>query len=299
MGVMMLRNTIPFVILLAASLCGCATEYNVSPVAQAGQQIRYTQGKATTYSEKSSGAIQITPLGLNDAMRPTFEIAAYNKSRGPSNFGVENVSLQHGDGSLDKIFTSNELVHEAKVDAQWAKAATILAGGLAAGAAQANAYSTTSGTVSTGYGNASFYARTYDPAAAYAGTAEASAATGYGLARIEASLDATVANYRNNVLQTATIDAAQSYGGVVIADKLSSSKFPETLVLHVNWNGDAHDFQFVVSDGPAPVLPTMPPAPLPAVFADHAADAPSGGAAYAAPPALVSFDQWSQKKIGH
>jgi len=128
----MFRNTI-FVALFAAGLCGCATEYSVSPLAQSGQQIRYTQGKATTYSEKTSGAIQITPLGLNDQLRPAFEIAAFNKSRGPSNFGVENVALQRGDGTPDKVFTSNELVHEAKVDAQWAEAATILAGGLASG----------------------------------------------------------------------------------------------------------------------------------------------------------------------
>jgi len=268
----------------------------MTPVAGTGQQIRYAQGSATTYSERASGAIQVTAIGLNENMRPTFEIAAFNKSPGPSNFGVENVALQLADGSYDKVFTSNELVHEAKVDAQWAEAATILVGGLAAGAARANAYSTTRASISTPYGGATYYARTYDPAAAYAGAAAAGAATGFGIARIEASLDATITNYRNNVLQTTTVDADQSYGGVVIADKLSTSSFPETVLLHITWNGDAHDFKFIVAEAGTQAAPVATPAPLPAVFTDRQDETGSAGEAATASPALVSFDQWNKKK---
>ncbi|MBV9992438.1 MAG: hypothetical protein JOZ72_14245 [Alphaproteobacteria bacterium] len=295
------RWTVSFAMALGAALSACSTEYSVAPVAQDGQQIRYAQGRATTYSEKAAGAIQVTPLGLNDRMRPAFEIAAFNKSPGPSNFGVENVTLELANGSLDKVFTSNELVHEAKVAAQWAEAATILAGGLAAGAAQANAYSTTNGAISTPYGGATFYARTYDPAAAYLGTASAAAATGYGLQRIEASLDATIANYRNNILQTTTVDSDQTTGGVVVADALSSSDLPENIVLHIRWNGDEHDFRFVVAEGAAPAAAPAAPASLPPVFTDRQEQAQSGAvpAAPASPqaqPALVSFEQWNHKK---
>lgn len=294
----MISRLRPFTVLACGILAACSTEYSVTPLAQDGQQIRYTQGRATAYSEKNAGALQVTPLGLNDGMRPSFQIAAFNKSHGPSNFGVENVSLELADGSADKVFTSSELQHEAKVNAEWAEAATILAGGLAAGAAQANAYSTTSGSVSSSYGSASFYARTYDPTAAYLGTASAAAATGYGLQRIESALDATLANYRNNILQTTTLDSGQSYGGVVVADKLSSSKFPENIVLRVKWNGDDYDFHFLVTEGPPPPQAVAPPAALPQAFAEPAQPAVNQEQLQnsAQQPALVSLDQWNKKK---
>jgi len=287
---------------MAIALSGCATEYAVSPVTQSGQQVRFSRGMATTYSEKKSGAVQITALGLNSEMRPAFQIAAFNKSGNPANFGVENVSLELADGSSDKIFTSGELIHEAKVNAEWAKVGTILVGALAAGAAHANAYSTTSGSISTPYGNASYYSRTYDPGVAYAGAAAAGAATGYGLARIQASLDETISNYSNQVLQTTTVDPSSSYGGVVVANSLSSSNFPETFAVRVSWNGDEHDFRFMVAKSAVPTAPPPAPAQMPAVFTSGGGDNSGAAALNSAPntpprqATFVSFDQWDSKK---
>jgi hypothetical protein len=293
------------VVALGVALSGCATEYSMSPVPQASQQIRYERGEPTLYSEHLLGVVQVTPVKVTDDMRLAFGIAAFNKSGAPSNFGVENISLAEGDGTADKIFTSGELIHEAKVKAAWATFATALAGGLAA----ANSYSTTTATAYTPEGSVSLYARTYDPAQA----AEARAETRENLAAIQNSLDRTISGINGSVLQTTTVNPGDSYGGIVVADKLDSSRYPQTVSLHIAWNGEDHAFKFIIAEGPPQVpqgapaslpveaLPPSQPAAMPMTaeqklpygYADNGARPDT---TVAAQPRLVSFDHWSDKK---
>lgn len=278
--------------LMGTALASCSSaNYSVAPIPEASQQIRYDRGTPTTYSEMDKGALQVTALGVGKGHRLTFGVAAYNKSNVPSNFGVENISIEEEDGTHDQVFTSGQLVHEANVHATWAKIGTAVAGGLAAAAAQNNAYSTTTGYV----GHTSFYARTYDPAVAYAGVAAASAATGYGIASIQNKLDHTVASIQNNALQTTTIDPDDSYGGKVVAGALASKEYPQNITMHVNWNGDNHVFRFAVGKGdvpppvPASVAQTTP-APRRMIAAQTAASSPKP-----APTEYKRLDDWSGK----
>jgi len=292
------RLSIMCVATLVAALGGCATEYSVSPVANGTEQVRYWHGKPTIYSEMRSGAIQMTPLGVNGDNRVGFAIVALNKSSAPGNFGTENITLTQQDGQPDKIFTTVELDHEAKVRAQWQEFAVALAGGLEMYAASRNSVSTTNGTAYTPLGPVNYYSRTYDPALAQANIQMAGAQMQAGLNTIAYRLDQKLSAIHGAVLQTTTIDPDQADGGIVIADELSSSQFPQQVVLHVNWLGEDHVFTFSVAKGvdqvvrqaSTPVAPTATAAEIAASEAQYA----SSPAAPQPPRAssMVSFADW-------
>jgi hypothetical protein len=237
-------------------LSACATSYTITPMPAAGQQVRYVQGTATTFSEKTGSAVQITPYGVNQDGRLVFGVAAFNKSMSPRNFGVENVQLQGTNGELVRVFTSNELQTEAKNQATWAQVGIALAGAASIAAANASAYSTTSGSVYSRYGSASFYSQTYDPALAYANSAAASANTAYGLAQVQYALDNTLSRLKGGILQTTTIDPGKSFGGTTVTESLRGD-YPRKFSVSVMWGSDEHDFSFVVTkEGqPAPSIP--------------------------------------------
>lgn len=222
-----------------------------------GQEVRYERGSPTIFSDLPSGSIQVTPVGYNeDDDRLVFGVAAFNKVGAPVNFGTENIRVTDAAGPL-KVYSRDGLAHEAKVRARWQAFATVLAGAAAAYAAQANAYHTTQGYVSTPYGGASFYARSYDPYAAYAGSAAAGAATAYGLSSIKNSLDETLAGLNGDILQTTTVDPGNAAGGVVVVDMPKGRQFPQSISAEIAFANETHAFQFVVTKGdqPRPVIP--------------------------------------------
>ena len=221
-----------------------------------GQQVRYLQGTATTFSERAGSAVQLTPYGVNQEGRLVFGVAAFNKSMAPQNFGVENLRLTGTTGEPVKIFTSNELQSEAKNRATWAEVGLVLAGAASAAAANASAYSTTSGSISNRFGSTSFYAQTYNPAVAYAGTQMAAANTAYGIAQVQNALDGTLTRLRGEILQTTTIDPGQSFGGTTISEALRGD-YPRRFSVSVIWGSDEHDFSFVVTKEGQPI-PSVP-----------------------------------------
>lgn len=240
-------KNIAICITASVSLAGCATNFAATPVPSSDQQIRYTQGIATTFSDKSQASLQVTPLGyIQGDNRLVFGAAAFNKATTAVNFGLENVTVTYG-GSPLKIHTRDELAHEAKVKAAWAAVATVLAGAAAAYAANQNAYHTTSGYVSGPAGTTTFYARSYDPGLAYAGGAAAGAATGYGLVSIKSSLDDTIAHLNGSVLQINTVDPGKSAGGEIIVDMPKGKTFPDPLDIAISWNGEVHNFVFNIA----------------------------------------------------
>jgi hypothetical protein len=229
----------------AFGVVGCAPTFTVTPLPDATQTLRYEQGTPTTFSDMASSSVQVTPLGVNNDRRLVFGVAAFNKGRAPSNFGVESLSLADDKVASVHIFTTEEIVHEAKVRAAWAQVAIALSGAAAAYAANANAYQTTNGYVAGPYGTSTFSATTYDPAAATLGTAAAVAGTAYGITAVQHSLDSSIANARTTMLQTTTVDPGSSYGGTTIADDIRD--YPQNVSLSVNWNGDVHVFKFNVT----------------------------------------------------
>src|SRR5688572_15566283 len=65
------------VFIASAALSGCATHYVVDPVAAPDQEVRYDRGTPTTYSERTNGAVQITPFGVDERDgRLVFGVAA-------------------------------------------------------------------------------------------------------------------------------------------------------------------------------------------------------------------------------
>jgi hypothetical protein len=224
----------------------------------------------------SRGAVQITPLGINADSRLGFAVAVFNKGTQPADFGVENLAVVQQDGTADKIMTSVELQHEAEVKAAWAQVAVAVIGGLASYEAGRHSYSITNAVVRTPYGSASIHARTYDAAAAYQAGHDIGVATGMNIASIQGSLDHTLQSIGQNVLQTTTVDPGDSTAGIAVIDALSSSSYPQDIVLHVNWNGEDHVFHFTVAKGEEAVVRQLSH-PVP----------PSSLVASAAPPSVA------------
>ncbi|WP_146193618.1 hypothetical protein [Sphingosinicella humi] len=240
-----MKNQIALLAAASVVLSGCATTYSMTPITSASQTVRYDRGSPTTDFEKEFGAIQVTPVQVADDGKLVFAVAAFNKAETPSNFGVENISLETAEGEAIRVFTHDELVRQAKNKAMWASIATAMAGGLAAYAANQNAYRTTNANLYTPSGGVYHYtARTYDPAAAVVGTAAATAAAGAGIYAIQRTLDNTIANLGDRVLQTTTIDPGEAFGGQVVANELEGANYPRDVILTITWNGEEFPFRF-------------------------------------------------------
>ncbi len=244
----MLRKALTLVA-VSVIIAGCSTTYVTKPVITAGQQLRYNRGTPTTLSEMKSGSVEVSPLGVDKDKRLVFGVAAFNGGSTPQNFGVENLSLSAADGSNVQLLTADELIHRAKRKAAWAAFFYALAGAANAYAATATANTTTMGTVYTPNGPATFVARTYNPALAYAGANAAAAQTQYNIAAVESRLDQTISSVQGQVLQTTTVDPGSSYGGDAVADGLGGDDFPHNLVLTVHWNNEDHIFRFTMTEG--------------------------------------------------
>lgn len=239
-----MKNQIMTMVASAALLCGCQTQYLVTAGKMDGQEVRYLKGVVTVFDDKSSGSVQVTPLGVAEG-RIVLGVAAFNKGPKAQDFGIENMAANFGGAPL-KIYSRNDLEHEARVHAEWAAALTILAGAAAAYAANNNAYRTTNGYVATPRGIVTFSATTYDPAAAALGTAAATAGTGYALASIRNQMDDTISHVSESILQTTTITAGQSYGGEMVFDMPKAKDFPQNVIVTANLNGQDHQFTFIV-----------------------------------------------------
>jgi hypothetical protein len=221
----------------------CATSYTVTPQAGPNQEIRYLQGQATTYSDLQNGAVQITPLGVNQQGRLVFGVAAFNETDQASNFGIENVSAA-ANGEPLRIFTHAEMERQAKNAATAALIVAAVAGAASAYAAQQNA--TTTSTYTTPRGVYTY--RHYNPLAAQLGVSVAAAGTAATTVGIAKTLDATLEGLSATVLQTTTIDPDEAFGGQVTTDRVSvPSNGSLAAMLSVTWNGETHLFNWNVT----------------------------------------------------
>lgn len=215
----------------------------MTPRASADQEIRYLQGQATTYSDLQHGAVQVTPIGINEQGRMVFGVAAFNETDSASNFGIENV-VASANGSSLRVFTHDEMERQAKNAATAALVLAVVAGAASAYAAQQNA--TTTSTYVTPRGTYSY--RHYNPLAAQIGTSIAVAGTAATTSGIAKTLDATLEGLSATVLQTTTIDPQEAFGGQVTTDRVAvPAEGSLDAMLSVSWNGDMHIFHWDVS----------------------------------------------------
>jgi hypothetical protein len=242
-----MRNAIA-VLSSAALLAGCASTYSITPLADAGQTVRYEQGRPTTDQIRRGGAVKVTPVKVADDGRLVFAVAALNTSGAASTFGVENIAVADAQGRPIRVYSHDSLVREAKNRAMWASVAAALAGAAAAVAANNNAYRTTNASLMTPHGHLyTYHATTYDPTAAALGTAAATAGTTAALVGIHDTLDRTLAGLDDQILQTTTINLDTAWGGKVIAGKLPGGAWPKNVTVTVTWNGETFPFRFRVA----------------------------------------------------
>lgn len=113
-----MRHLVLGVALAIGMIAGCATTYRITPLDSPPATVRYDQGRPTTNLVQRYGAIQVTPLGLDEKGRLAFAVAAYNHAAVGANFGVENIQALSEDNKPLRVFTVDELIRQAKNEAR-------------------------------------------------------------------------------------------------------------------------------------------------------------------------------------
>lgn len=218
------------------------TKVSFDPMTLPGGNIRYEQGVPRVDVEKTNGAVQITPLGL-DHGRLTFDVAVLNLSDDPDNFGIEDIRVQV-DGRDYAVLSAERLDKMARNRARWAQFGMALAAGMAAGAA-ASARDTYTATTYTPRGT--YYTHMSAPSISGQIAANNISRDGaYAIAGIQARLDATRAAIADEIVQTTTVDPQRSYGGRIVVDKIKA-KWPYVVNLTVRLADELYEFAFKVS----------------------------------------------------
>lgn len=248
-------------VLCVVSLPTQAAIFKVTPVGPDNLQIRYSRGEPQIYSLRDKGVILVVSGGMQENKRLAFDILAFNKSSAPQNFGTENISLTGKDGKAITVFGFDELTRQAERKATWAKIFLGVASVAETFGTSESGYTTTHGSISSPYGSATFSATTYDPAVARAEREAADRLTQYRFDRIQANLDTTLARLNNSILRTTTIDPGHAFGGQVVTDSIKGG-YPQTVVLKINWVGEEHTIEFIVTKGNQPTPPIPMAVPL-------------------------------------
>lgn len=101
-------------LLATTTLSACATTYSMTPLADAGQTVRYDQGRAATDQIKPLGSVKVTPVTVANDGRLVFAVAALNTIGQPVTFGTEKISMIDSAGTLVRVFTHDVLVRQVK-----------------------------------------------------------------------------------------------------------------------------------------------------------------------------------------
>lgn len=225
---------------LAVPVAAVAKPLKIEPVAREGQSVRYDRGIATIEDDMTNGAVRVVPIPSLYKGSLQFTVVAFNKSTTAVNFGVENVTLRRGEERF-VCFTKDELEKRAKNRAMWSQIGMAALAGLAA-AAQDN---TTRITTMTPRGG--IYTTTIQNPGLSAGQTATIAAGAGGIALSQYRLQQTLDELNDEVLQTTTIDPEDAYGGRAVITKLKKSKYPEKITVAVDFAGELHEFDFVVT----------------------------------------------------
>lgn len=228
--------------LLLATPAQAGKPFDIHGLIVGNEGARFVKGVPTLDLQQSRGAIEIRSLGFYNN-HPMFAIAFYNAGPEPVNVGLEDIHAA-ANGTGLRVFSVEELEHQAKHKAWWSKFAIAMLGGISAGLASSQRetyHSSISGPYGTYTVNAS-----YPSLAGELAAERISRDTGWGLAAIQYQLDRTIEMINDHVVQRTTVDPGASYAGLIIMDKLKQGDPPFEMHLDVDWNGERYPFTYVM-----------------------------------------------------
>ncbi|WP_158914049.1 hypothetical protein [Caulobacter sp. S45] len=226
---------------VAMVLAGCATtQYTVAPVAETGLNVTYNQGTAIVDSDTLKGAVKVTLLGSTAHGRIRLGIAVLNKNVGPENIGFESVRILDAQGAPMHALDHDEMIRIAQRQANAARFAVALVGGLSAVANAQAATTTTYGSV----GGTRFHATTYNPYLANQLNDQTAAATGGALNTIDGRLANAMAQINGSALQTTTVLPQQTYAGELVVDGPKDHRGEGQITVTVHFADEDHVFHF-------------------------------------------------------
>lgn len=236
-------------LLLLASPATAGKPFDVHGLIIGNEGARYLKGVPTLDLQQQRGAIQLRSLGFHNN-RPMFQIAFFNAGPEPVNIGLEDIHAT-ANGTPLRVFSVQELERQAKRKAWWTQFGLAMLGGLAAGAA-ASQRDYSHGTITGPYGTYSIHT-SYPSLAGQLQADRITANTTWGIAAVQYQLDRTIELVNNHVVQRTTVDPGESYGGLIILDKLKDGKPPYELRLDVDWNGERYPFAYVLERPGKPI----------------------------------------------
>ena len=241
----MLKTSIA-IMSLALATPSWAAVYRINVLPDDGQVSKMAQGVESVDSILDFTVVRLfEPPDWTDD-RPTFNVAAFNRSNDPFNFGTESVALVLPDGSRVPMITFDELVREERSAQRRRRFAAIL-GAVSRGMAASQA-GQTSGTIYAPYGR---------PVATYSGTDQGAQLQAQSIANAQSAREAAALRERHaqelgaiaDVLRTTTVDPGKAYGGraLFVAPKLWRKKGDYPAEIEVTAGGVVHRFKVQVS----------------------------------------------------
>jgi hypothetical protein len=235
-------------LLCAAVLSGCVTAETVQFQPRADQQSITRDGVPGLVSTRKNSIVIARPAARQFQIggRPVFVIAVYNRSRGPEEFRVANVSVTQnvsGNDAQLKVITYEELVSEEKTRQTIAAIGVgLAAAGNAMSAAQAGYYNANS-TIFTPRGTYQVHTTGYSPAAAAIAQSNANAQNAEMISATVERGQANMATLERTVLKDNTLMPGEWYGGQLHIAPLVSQDGPKVYTISVAVGFDRHEIQ--------------------------------------------------------
>ncbi|MGC1708005.1 MAG: hypothetical protein WA764_26625 [Pseudolabrys sp.] len=235
-------------LLCAAVVGGCVTTETVQFKPRADQQSITRDGVPGLVSTRKDSIVIARPAAREFQIggRPVFVIAIYNRSKGPEEFRVSNVSVTqnvNGNDAQLRVITYEELVSEEKTRQTIAAIATGLAvAGTAISASQAGYYNANS-TVYTPRGAYQVHTTGYSPAAASIAQSNANAQNAELISATIERGQANMATLERAVINDNTLMPGEWYGGQLHIAPLASQDGPKTYTISVAVGSDRHEIQ--------------------------------------------------------
>lgn len=261
-------------ILLLASLAACATATNPSgyrsssagtltvyPVRVDDETARYSRGLATLHRETAVGTVELSLHPVTKKSQVTFDVALFNASSAPVNFGIENISVQI-DGVPVAVPSREQLASAEKNKTRSRQIGTALVAGVVAGVAStaSNDYTYYRGvrTPRGVYGQA---VHVEDDTPGVVGAIASVAAGALVISGMERKLNQTLATINGRVLETTTIDPGNSAGGMIVVPITSPA--PHEITVQVRSSGAVYAFAMRLTPSGVNVPPPLPATPRP------------------------------------
>jgi hypothetical protein len=238
-----------FIALLCAGVvAGCVTTETVQFQPRADQQAITRDGVPGLVSTRKDSIVIARPAARKFQIggRPVFVIAIYNRSRGPEEFRVSNVSViqnVNGNDAQLKVITYEELVSEEKTRQTLAAIGAGLAvAGNAMAASQAGYYNSNS-TVYTPRGTYQVNTTGYSPTAAAIAQSNANAQNAELISATIERGQANMATLERAIIKDNTLMPGEWYGGQLHIAPLASQDGPKTYTISVAVSSDRHEIQ--------------------------------------------------------